>query len=69
MTKFIIKKKSAIGQQIETIWDNEKKQWRNQEHYSDGNFQMEKSDARKLLNELKSGLRQQKWVRLYTVTG
>ncbi len=63
--KWLIKKKSAIGQQIETVWDKDR--FVEQKHYSHGEFSATRIEANRLLEELKSRGRMYKWIRLYEV--
>jgi hypothetical protein len=60
-----IRRKSAIGQQLEYCWNNEEKKWIKYEHYSSGVFSETRENARKILSNLKADDRNSKWIRLY----
>ncbi len=64
-----IRRKSAIGQQLEYCWNNEEKKWIKYEHYSSGVFFATRENARKLVTKLKEDDRNSKWIRLYEMIG
>jgi len=68
MKTYQIRRKSRIGQQIETAYDKENQKWVKEIAYAEPNFQATPEEAKKLLAELKDGFRG-KWIRLYIVDG
>lgn len=64
-----IRRKSAIGQQLEHCWNNEDQKWIKYEHYSSGVFSATRENARKILSDLKANDRNSKWIRLYEMVG
>ena len=64
-----IRRKSAIGQQLEYCWNNEEQKWIKYEHYSSGVFSETRANAREILARLKENDRNSKWIRLYQIIG
>jgi hypothetical protein len=61
---YCIKRKSAIGRQIEEVYDKETGKWVKEEAYFEPSFHATPEEAHTLLNTLKDGYRG-KWMRLY----
>jgi len=66
-TNWLIKHKSPIGQQLETVWNKETDKFIKQTNFGKPSFCATKQEARKILAEKKSEFRQYKWVRLYEI--
>lgn len=65
---YCIKRKSAVGQQIEQIYDYENDQWVKELTYCEPSFSLSHEKAFELLKRLKSEFRG-KWMKLYAITG
>jgi hypothetical protein len=70
--KWQIKRKSNIGQQLETVLDNESQKWIKETAYGEPNFELPIEEARQKLANLKAITRMPvpiKWIRLYEIGG